>query len=61
MTGKTLSLEAETVLIDNGTVPFNELFDNLRSLALNHGIMDFSNLFQRIPQPDLGCHRFDLF
>ena len=61
LTGKTLSLEAETVVIENGTVPVKEVFDNLRSLASNQGIMDFNALSQGIPQPGLDGDGFALF
>ena len=61
LTGKTLSLEADTVVIENGTVPVNEVFDNLRSLSSNQGIMDFNALSKGIPQPGLDGDGFALF
>ena len=48
-------------MIENGTVPVKEVFDNLRSLASNQGIMDFQVLSQCIPQPRLDGDRFALF
>ena len=58
---ETLSLDADTVVIENSTVPVNEVLYNLRILISNQGIMDFNALIQGSPHPVLNGDGLALF
>jgi hypothetical protein len=61
LTGETLRLEADTVVVETGTVPADGVFRDLRASAANDGIMDFNALTRGMPQPAPNAEGFILF
>ncbi len=54
----------DQVIIDAGTVPMDELFEDLASDAANQGVTDLAQLIQSAPQPGVDqadATRFSLF
>jgi len=54
LTGQTRSLKADQVVVERGTLPFDELFDSLRGDADNLGLTDLDALVEGKPQPALA-------
>jgi hypothetical protein len=50
LTGQTLQLQAAQVVVENGTVPVDDVFSGLAPLSLNQGITDLDRLLARQPQ-----------
>ncbi len=53
LTGEELSMNADQVVVERGTLPFDELFDSLRDGASNKGVTDLDALLAGRPQPGL--------
>ena len=51
LTGNLRSLQAEQVIVERGTLPFDEVFDQLRDASINRGAMDLDALLAGKPQP----------
>ncbi|MFM9847939.1 MAG: FAD-dependent oxidoreductase, partial [Hyphomicrobiaceae bacterium] len=58
LTGETLQLQAAQVVVENGTVPVDDVFSGLRDRSLNQGITDLDRLLAR--QPQLNGYRADV-
>lgn len=52
---------ADTVVIEQGTVPITDLFDALRAHAVNHGVVEIQALAQAEKQPKMDGHGFYLY
>lgn len=50
LTGAMMQLEASQVIVENGTVPVAEVFDEMRDGSLNNGVTDIEALLERRPQ-----------
>ncbi len=61
LTGETLRLEADTVVVETGTVPADGIFHDLRASAVNDGVMDFNALTKGVPQPAPKAEGLTLF
>lgn len=61
LTGETLRLEADTVVVENGTVPADGVFRDLRACAANDGVTDIDALLSGSPQPALNEDGLVLF
>ena len=55
LTGEELVLNAEQVIVERGTLPFAEVFDELRDGANNRGVTDIDALLEGAPQPGLDA------
>jgi thioredoxin reductase len=53
LTEKPRTLTADQVVVERGTLPFNDLFDSLRDDACNWGVTDLEALVAGKPQPGL--------
>jgi len=53
LTGETRTLQADQVIVERGTLPFDEVFDSLRDNASNRGVTDLDALTTGKPQPGL--------
>ena len=53
LTGETRTLQADQVIVERGTLPFDEVFDSLRGDASNRGVTDLDALTTGKPQPGL--------
>ena len=53
LTGDQLRLEADQIVVERGTLPFDDLFDSLRDGANNKGVTDLDALLAGRPQPGL--------
>jgi 2,4-dienoyl-CoA reductase-like NADH-dependent reductase (Old Yellow Enzyme family)/thioredoxin reductase len=53
LTGEELSMNADQVVVERGTLPFDDLFDSLRDGARNKGVTDLDALLDGRPQPGL--------
>lgn len=51
----------DQVIINNGTLPFDELYFELRSRSSNRGEVDYARLIEGTPQPAGASHQFQLF
>jgi hypothetical protein len=51
LTGETRSLHADQVIVERGTLPWDELFDSLRDASTNNGVTDIDALVAGKPQP----------
>lgn len=51
LTGMPLSLHADQVVVEHGTVPVDDLYQTLRPHSTNHGITDINALLTGSPQP----------
>ena len=54
LTRATCTMCADQVIVERGTVPFDELFHSLRGRAANHGVTDLDALISGEPQPRHG-------
>ncbi len=54
LTGDPLRIEADTVVLETGTVPANDIFDSLFEQSVNRGVTDHSALNAGEPQPALN-------
>ena len=61
LTGKTLRLEADSIVADQGTVPADDLFQDLRGASANDGVTDHHALLRGRPQPALEEEGYALF
>jgi len=61
LTGETLEIEADTVVVDTGTLPINEVFDDLRAHSNNNGMVDHEAFVAGKRQPTLDSEGFSLF
>ena len=61
LTGETLSLEADTVVVEAGGIPADEVFEALRGRSANDGVTDLDALLNGTPQPALQAEAFALF
>ncbi len=52
LTGQTMELVANQVVIENGTVPVTEAYDALRARSANAGATDIDRLLAGAPQMD---------
>ena len=52
LTGQMMELKAQQVIVENGTVPVDDVFAGLSPLAANRGITDLEKLIAREPQLD---------
>jgi 2,4-dienoyl-CoA reductase-like NADH-dependent reductase (Old Yellow Enzyme family) len=53
LTGETCTLNADQVVVERGTLPFDETFHSLRGAANNQGVTDLDALLAGKPQPGL--------
>jgi len=53
LTGEERILNADQVVVERGTQPFVEVFDELREAAANQGVTDIDALVEGRPQPGL--------
>jgi len=53
LTGGTLELTAQQVIVENGTVPVDDVFTGLAPRSVNRGITDIEKLIAREPQLDV--------
>ena len=53
LTGETRTLQADQVIVERGTLPFDEVFNSLRENASNRGVIDLDALTIGKPQPGL--------
>jgi hypothetical protein len=51
LTGKSHSVRTNQVIVEHGTLPMNDLFDELSELSCNDGITDIHALAGGLPQP----------
>lgn len=51
LTGETLSRTADTIVVERGTAPMDELFHELAEGSLNQGVAEINALLQAKPQP----------
>lgn len=61
LTGETLSLEADTVIVEAGGVPANEVFEELRAQSVNDGVTDLDALVGGEQQPALDGEGLALY
>ena len=61
LTGETLRVEADTVVIEAGTIPADDVFIELRGLSCNDGVLDPEALLEGRPQPALESEDEDGF
>jgi 2,4-dienoyl-CoA reductase-like NADH-dependent reductase (Old Yellow Enzyme family) len=61
LTGQPLRLEADTIVVENGTHPADDIFHDLRGLSVNDGVADPDALLQGVSQPALDEEGFALF
>ena len=61
LTGETLRIETDSIIVDQGTVPADDLFHDLRYLSANDGVTDHDALLEGQPQPALAEEGFALF
>jgi len=61
LTGEPLVVEADTVVLETGTVPADEVFEGLRERSANNGATDHAALNAGTPQPGLDRDGFALF
>ena len=61
LTGEPLRLEADTVVVDSGTIPADEVYQGLRDRAANGGELDIDAFADGEPQPGLDGEGFALF
>ena len=54
LTGEVRVLNASQVIVERGTLPFNDVFDTLRNNASNNGMTDLDALIGGKPQADSG-------
>jgi 2,4-dienoyl-CoA reductase-like NADH-dependent reductase (Old Yellow Enzyme family)/thioredoxin reductase len=54
LTGEMRVLNASQVIVERGTLPFNDVFDSLRDAASNHGVTDLDALIAGKPQAGSG-------
>ena len=53
LTGEMRTLQADQVIVERGTLPFDEVFNSLRDNASNRGVTDLDALTTGKPQPGL--------
>ncbi|MEM7563415.1 MAG: NADH:flavin oxidoreductase [Pseudomonadota bacterium] len=51
LTEEIKTLQADQVIVERGTVPFNDLFDSLQGQSNNHGVTDINAFTSGRPQP----------
>ncbi|MEM7408001.1 MAG: NADH:flavin oxidoreductase [Pseudomonadota bacterium] len=61
LTDQTLSLQAEQVVVEHGTLPVTEAFDGLRAVSVNDGVTDHRALLAGEPQPFFDTHGMRLY
>ena len=54
LTGGTRVLNASQIIVERGTLPFNDVFDSLRDSANNRGVTDLDALINGKPQAGSG-------
>ncbi len=54
LTGEPLILTAEQVVVERGTLPFDDVFNDLRDAANNQGVTDLDALLAGEMQPGLA-------
>lgn len=52
LTGQMMDLNAQQVIVENGTVPVDDVFTGLAAQAANRGVTDIERLIAREPQLD---------
>ena len=60
MTGEVITLIADQVVVENGTIPVSENFAALREHAANQGVTDWDALVGGEPQPPIPTGEFAL-
>jgi 2,4-dienoyl-CoA reductase-like NADH-dependent reductase (Old Yellow Enzyme family)/thioredoxin reductase len=53
LTGETRTLNADQVVVERGTLPFDDIFESLRDGSNNQGVTDLEALLAGKPQPGL--------
>ena len=61
LTGETLCLQAETIVVENGTIPADEVFHEFRAFSSNNGVLDMDAFVEGLAQPALHDEGFALF
>ena len=61
LTGAALELEADSVVVEAGTIPADELFHELRGQSVNDGVTDLDAVLEGKPQPALEQEGIALF
>lgn len=61
LTGREVTLEADQVIVEHGTVPAQEVYWELRPASNNNGVTDIPALLAGRPQPSLGNDGFSLY
>ena len=61
LTGQTKTFAADTVIADHGTLPVDDVFQELRNQSGNRGVMDTQAFMDGHPQPGLDDPGISLF
>ena len=61
LTGAGIEFEVDQVVVERGTSPMTEVYDELRESSNNHGVTDINALVESKSQPGVGDDGFALF
>jgi thioredoxin reductase len=62
-TDEIIERDATQIVVEHGTVPINDLFEELRDSSSNSGVTDLDAFIKGLPQPkkDKSSHGFELY
>ncbi|WP_425403187.1 FAD-dependent oxidoreductase [Hwanghaeella sp.] len=61
LTGEEMRIHCDTVIVENGTMPADEVYQELRAASANDGYLDLDALLAGEPQPSLDRDGVSLF
>jgi len=61
LTGEPLRIEAATIIVDQGTLPADAVYQDLRDNSVNRGVLDIDALVAGDPQPGIDDDGLKLF